>query len=668
MAAKAMFDLVTPFQPAGDQIQAIKELTDGVLQNRPHQVLLGVTGSGKTFTMANVIKNVGKPALIMAPNKILAAQLYAEFKAFFPNNAVEYFISYYDYYQPEAYVPQSDTFIEKDSSVNEHIERLRLKATTSLMERDDVIVVSSVSCIYGLGSPKDYKEMCVLLEVGQQKPIIKLLDELIAIQYSRNEIEFGPGKFRVRGDTVEIYPAYLDSAIRIEFFGDDIEKIRMINPITGAVLSEKQRSYVYPARHFVTSRPTIERAVIDIEQELDAQLLKFNSQNKLLEAQRLAQRTRYDMEMLKELGFCNGIENYSRPLTGRAPGSRPDCLLDYFPKDFLTVIDESHVTVPQIGGMYEGDRSRKQTLVDYGFRLPSALDNRPMKFPEFEATVNQTVYVSATPGPFELKKTNGHVIEQVIRPTGLIDPQVTIIPTLGQINDLMARLKTEIAAGWRVLVNTLTKKMSEDLTDYLSEQGFKVRYMHSDIDSLERIEIIQSLRKGDFDVLIGINLLREGLDLPEVSMVAILDADKEGFLRSETTLIQICGRAARNVNGKVILDADKVTGSMERALNEMKRRRAKQEAYNRENNITPTTVIRAVQELEEFQYKAREKGLMAAYSKEALNIKDRKGLSTALQDLEKQMRAAADVLDFELAALLRDRIKDLKSMEVKAKV
>jgi excinuclease ABC subunit B len=514
MAAKAKFDLVSPFQPAGDQVQAIKELTDGVQQNRPHQVLLGVTGSGKTFTMANVIKNIGKPALIMSPNKILAAQLYAEFKAFFPNNAVEYFISYYDYYQPEAYVPQSDTFIEKDSSVNEHIERLRLKATTSLMERDDVIVVSSVSCIYGLGSPKDYKEMCVLVEVGQEKPLIKLLDELIAIQYSRNEIEFGPGKFRLRGDTIEIYPAYLDSAIRVEFFGDQVEKIRMINPITGAVLSEKQRSYVYPARHFVTTRPTIERALIDIEKELDQQLVKFQSQGKLLEMQRLAQRTRYDMEMLKELGFCNGIENYSRPLTGRAPGSRPDCLLDYFPDDFLTVIDESHVTVPQIGGMYEGDRSRKQTLVDYGFRLPSALDNRPMKFPEFESKIRQVVFVSATPGPYELTKTNGHVIEQVIRPTGLVDPQVTIVPTLGQINDLMARLKTEIAGGWRVLVNTLTKKMSEDLTDYLSEQGFKVRYMHSDIDSLERIEIIQALRKGEFDVLIGINLLRDGLDLP----------------------------------------------------------------------------------------------------------------------------------------------------------
>jgi excinuclease ABC subunit B len=667
MAAKAMFDLVTPFQPAGDQVQAIKELTDGVLQNRPYQVLLGVTGSGKTFTMANVIKNVGKPTLVMAPNKILAAQLYAEFKAFFPNNAVEYFISYYDYYQPEAYVPQSDTFIEKDSSVNEHIERLRLKATTSLMERDDVVVVSSVSCIYGLGSPKDYKEMCVLVEVGQAKPQIKLLDELIAIQYQRNEIEFSPGTFRVRGDTIEIYPAYLDSAIRIEFFGDDVEKIRMIHPITGAVLSEKQRSYVYPARHFVTTRPTIERALIDIGQELDQQLMKFNSQGKLLEAQRLAQRTRYDMEMLKELGFCNGIENYSRPLTGRMPGSRPDCLLDYFPDDFLAVLDESHVTVPQIGGMYEGDRARKQTLVDYGFRLPSALDNRPMKFPEFENKVKQMVFVSATPGPYELTKTKGSVVEQVIRPTGLIDPEIIIQPTLGQINDLMARLRTEIAAGWRVLVNTLTKKMSEDLTDYLGEQGFKVRYMHSDIDSLERIEIIQLLRKGEFDVLIGINLLREGLDLPEVSMVAILDADKEGFLRSETTLIQICGRAARNVNGKVVLYADKVTGSMERAMNEMTRRRSKQVAYNLEHNISPKTVIRAVQELEEFQYKAREKGLMSAYSKEALNIKDRKGLSNALQDLEKQMRAAADVLDFELAAMLRDRIKDLKSMEVKTR-
>ncbi len=661
------FEVVSDFKPAGDQIQAIKDLTAALSAGKPHNVLLGVTGSGKTFTMANVIANLGKPTLVMSPNKILAAQLYAEFKSFFPKNAVEYFISYYDYYQPEAYVPQSDTFIEKDASINEHIDRLRLKATSSLMEREDVIIVASVSCIYGLGSPSEYKRLGVFLEAGKPKSNRQLLDDLIAINYERNEMEFRPGKFRVRGDTVEIFPAYLDTALRVEFFGDEVEKIREIHPVTGKVLVDKDKAYIYPAKHFVTTRPTIDRALKEIERELAEQLAFFKSKGKLLEAQRLEQRTRYDMEMLRELGFCHGIENYSRPLSGRKPGERPDCLLDYFPEDFLTVIDESHVTLPQIRGMYEGDRSRKQTLVDFGFRLPCALDNRPLKFNEFDAMVRQAVYVSATPGPIELEKAKGEIVEQVIRPTGLVDPGITIRPTIGQIPDLMERIKQHTAKGGRVLITTLTKKMAEDLTDYLTEQDFKVRYMHSDIDALERIEIIQSLRKGTFDVLVGINLLREGLDLPEVSLVAVLDADKEGFLRSETTLIQVCGRAARNVNGEVILYADVMTGSMKRALDEMSRRREKQLAYNAEHKILPKSVVKAVQDLEEFQVKAREDGIREAYSREALNITDKKSLNGALKELEAQMRSAADVLDFELAAILRDRIRDLKQMEVKGK-
>ncbi len=659
------FEVVSKFKPAGDQVQAIQDLTESIRANKPYNVLLGVTGSGKTFTMANVIKNIGKPTLVMSPNKTLAAQLYAEFKSFFPKNAVEYFISYYDYYQPEAYVPQSDTFIEKDASINEHIDRLRLKATSSLMEREDVIIVASVSCIYGLGSPSEYKRLGVFLEAGTTKSNRALLDELIAIHYTRNEMEFSPGKFRVRGDTIEIFPAYLETALRVEFFGDEIEKIREIHPVTGYVLSEKDKAYIYPAKHFVTTRPTIDKALVEIGAELESQLKVFKSKGKLLEAQRLEQRTRYDMEMLRELGFCNGIENYSRPLSGRKPGERPDCLLDYFPNDFLVVVDESHVTIPQIGGMYEGDRSRKQTLVDFGFRLPCALDNRPLKFPEFEAMVKQTVFVSATPGKYELAKAKGEIVEQVIRPTGLVDPDVAIRPTKGQLQDLMDRMNKHIAKKHRVLITTLTKKSAEDLTDYLTEQKFRVRYMHSDIDALERIEIIQKLRKAEFDILVGINLLREGLDLPEVSLVAVLDADKEGFLRSETTLIQVCGRAARNVEGEVVLYADVMTGSMKRALDEMDRRRKKQTAYNVKNNISPKSIVKAVEDLEEFQVKAKEQGIASAYSAEALRVTDRKSLSTALKELEKQMRDAADVLDFELAAILRDRISELKKMEVK---
>lgn len=657
------FQIESKFKPAGDQPAAIHELSDGLDQGRDHQVLLGVTGSGKTFTMANVIAKWGKPTLIISPNKTLAAQLYAEFKSFFPKNAVEYFISYYDYYQPEAYVPQSDTYIEKDASINEHIDRLRLKATTSLMERNDVIIVASVSCIYGLGSPTDYKDLCVGIEVGTSRPRQKLLDDLIAVHYQRNEIEFAPGNIRVRGDTVEIFPAYLDTAIRVEYFGDEVERIREINPLTGDVLSEKDRVYVYPGRHFVTTQPNIEKALTVIDQELQERLAYFQSRGKLLEAQRLEQRTRYDMEMLKEVGFCHGIENYSRPLSGRAPGERPACLIDYFPKDFLTIIDESHVTLPQIRGMYEGDRARKQTLVDFGFRLPSALDNRPLKFGEFERVVPRAVYVSATPGPLELGKTKGVIVEQVIRPTGLIDPQVTICPTQGQIPDLMERIRQRVVKKERVLVNTLTKRTAEDLTTFLSDKGFRIRYMHSDIDALERIRIIQGLRKGDYDVLVGINLLREGLDLPEVSLVAILDADKEGFLRSETTLIQICGRAARHLEGGVILYADSMTGSMKRALDEMTRRRTKQVAYNIEHKITPKSVEKAVHDLEEFQYQAKAKGLTKVMiNTEGLTPET---LPNVVAELERQMLAAADTLDFETAAILRDKIKELKEMGVR---
>ncbi len=661
------FEIVSDFKPAGDQVQAIKDLTAGLNSGQKHQVLLGVTGSGKTFTMANVIKNVGKPTLIMSPNKTLAAQLYAEFKAFFPNNAVEYFISYYDYYQPEAYVPTSDTYIEKDSSVNDHIDRLRLKATSSLMERNDVIIVASVSCIYGLGSPEEYKNQCVQLQVGMKKPQKELLSELIATHYQRNEIEFSRGTFRVKGDTLEIFPAYLDTAIRVETFGDTIEKISEIRPLTGEVFNTKERVYIYPARHFVTAPPTLQKALVDIEREMKGQVAYFTANNKLIEAQRIEQRTRYDLEMLRNMGFCNGIENYSRPLSGRAPGERPACLIDYFPKDFLMVIDESHVTIPQIGGMYAGDRSRKQTLVDFGFRLPSALDNRPAKFPEFEGLLNQAIYVSATPGPYELDKAKGEIVEQVIRPTGLVDPEVLIKPSKGQIDDLIERIRGRLEKKERTLVTTLTKRTAEDLTEFLAEKGIKVRYMHSDIDALERIEIIQNLRKGTFDVLIGINLLREGLDLPEVSLVAVLDADKEGFLRSETTLIQICGRAARNVGGSVVLYADKITGSMERAMNEMSRRRVKQLAYNKEHNITPKTIIKAVKDLEEFQHDARVQNLSTLLGREEMDLKDPKKLPSIVKDLEKQMLAAAEVLDFETAAIIRDKINEIRQMRAKAK-
>jgi excinuclease ABC subunit B len=656
------FQVVSPFQPAGDQPEAIRRLTEGLRAGEPAQALLGVTGSGKTFTMAHVIAAFNRPTLVMSPNKILAAQLYAELKSFLPQNAVEYFISYYDYYQPEAYVPQSDTYIEKDSSVNDHIDRLRLKATSSLLERRDVVVVASVSCIYGLGSPEEYKNMCVRLETGAEKPRDRVLEDLVAIHYERNEMEFSRGKFRVRGDVVDIFPAYLETALRVEWDFGRIRRIREIHPLTGETLGDKDRVFVYPAKHFVTDAPTLTRALGDIQTELDGRLGELRSAGKLLEAQRLDQRTRFDMEMMRELGFCHGIENYSRILSGRKPGERPACLFDYFPADRLVVMDESHVTVPQAGAMYEGDRARKRVLVDYGFRLPSALDNRPLRFPEFEALTGPVVFVSATPGPYELKRTGGAVVEQVIRPTGLVDPEVDIRPIAGQVEDLIARIKACAARKERVLVTTLTKKTAEDLTDYLNQKKLRVRYLHSDIETLRRVEILRDLRKGAFDVLVGINLLREGLDLPEVSLVAVLDADKEGFLRSETTLIQVCGRAARNVNGRVVLYADSVTGSMRRALEEMDRRRRKQAEHNRRHGITPTTVVRAVQELEEFQIKAKETSLAGLWRDRADRPLTPKELPGLLRDLESRMTEAADALDYETAAVLRDKLFEVREM------
>lgn len=656
------FEVVSRFSPSGDQPAAIEQLVRGLRAGEKHQVLLGVTGSGKTFTMANVIAALDCPTLVLSPNKILAAQLYAELKAFFPKNAVEYFISYYDYYQPEAYVPQSDTYIEKDASINDHIDRLRLKATSSLLERRDVIVVASVSAIYGLGSPREYKDLCVGLEVGAPRERDDVTRGLVDIQYERNEIDFSRGKFRVKGDVVDIFPAYLETALRVEFEGGILKRLREINPLTGETLQEKERTFVYPAKHFVTTGPTIDRALEEIRRELSGRLAVLRGEGKLLEAQRLEQRTRFDMEMMKELGFCHGIENYSRPLSGRKPGERPACLFDYFPSDYLVVIDESHVTVPQIGGMYEGDRSRKQTLVDYGFRLPSALDNRPLKFPEFEALVPRVVYVSATPGPYELKKTGGAVVEQVIRPTGLVDPEVLLRPIQGQVEDLVGRLQERVKRRERVLVTTLTKKTAEDLSDYLEGRGLRVRYLHSDIESLRRIEILKDLRRGTFDVLVGINLLREGLDLPEVSLVAVLDADKEGFLRSETTLIQVCGRAARNVNGQVVLYADKITGSMERAMGEMDRRRKKQLAHNAAEGITPKTIVSAVHDLEEFQIKAKESQLPGLFREAGAAYLTRKELPGLIKQLETQMREAAEALDYELAAVIRDKMMEIKDM------
>ena len=656
---KKEFELVSKYAPEGDQPEAIKKLVKGINDGVKHQTLLGATGTGKTFTVSNVIKEVKKPTLIIAHNKTLAGQLYSEFKEFFPNNAVEYFVSYYDYYQPEAYVPQTDTFIEKDASINDEIDKLRHSATSALFERDDVIIIASVSCIYGLGSPEEYREMVVSIRSGMELERNQLLRKLVDIQYERNDMNFHRGTFRVRGDVVEVFPASKDEhCIRIEFFGDEIERIREVDALTGEILGEREHVAIFPASHFVTREEKMRIAIENIEKELEEQLAHFREEGKLLEAQRLEQRTRYDLEMMREMGFCSGIENYSRHLTLRPAGSTPYTLLDYFPKDFLMIIDESHVTMPQIRGMFNGDRARKEVLVNHGFRLPSAMDNRPLHFKEFEEHINQIVYVSATPGPYEEEHAPG-VIEQIIRPTGLLDPNVDVRPIEGQIDDLLGEINERIAKNERVLVTTLTKKMSEDLTDYLKELGVKVQYLHSEIKTLERIEIIRDLRLGKYDVLIGINLLREGLDIPEVSLVAILDADKEGFLRSERSLIQTIGRAARNENGHVIMYADKMTNSMEIAISETKRRRAIQEAYNIEHGITPKTiqkdirdVIRATQAAEAGEDER------AAKKYENLSKKDRQQV---IARMEKEMKDAARALDFERAAELRDLILELKA-------
>ena len=651
------FHVEAPFVPLGDQPEAIAKLTEGIKRGDRAQVLLGATGTGKTFTMAKVIEAVQKPTLVIAHNKTLAAQLASEFKEFFPQNAVEYFVSYYDYYQPEAYVAASDTYIEKDSSINDEIDKLRHSATSSLFERRDVIIVASVSCIYGLGSPDEYRGMVLSLRQGQIRERDDILRKLIEIQYDRNDVAFTRGKFRVRGDVIEVYPAGAnEKVIRISLFGDEIEKIQEIDSVTGEILSERKHIAIYPASHFVTSRENLLRAAHDIETELDERLACFKREDRLLEAQRIEQRTRYDLEMMQEMGYCSGIENYSRHLTGRAPGESPFTLVDYFPEDFLIVIDESHVTMPQIHAMYNGDRSRKQSLVDFGFRLPSALDNRPLKFEEFEQRIKQIVYVSATPASFELNSAT-QVAQQIIRPTGLVDPVVEIRPVAGQIDDLMSEINGRTEANERVLVTTLTKKMAENLTNYFREAGIRVRYLHSEVETIERAEIIRGLRAGDFDVLVGINLLREGLDLPEVSLIGILDADKEGFLRSDTSLIQTIGRAARNVNGKVIMYADHVTNSMQRAIDETDRRRAVQQAYNAEHGITPTSIQKKVRDLIQTTKVAESP---VPYEAKQLKKLTKKETLALVAKLEKDMRTAAKNLEFERAAELRDMIFELR--------
>lgn len=655
----AKFKLVSDYKPTGDQPKAIKDLTEGIKQKEKFQTLLGVTGSGKTFTMANVITNCGKPALVISHNKTLAAQLYGELKGFFPDNAVEFFISYYDYYQPEAYVPVTDTYIEKDTSINDDIDRLRLRATSSLLERNDVVIVASVSCIYGIGSPKDYQELMAFIQTGEKIERDKLLKQLIDIHYTRNDIDFGRGTFRVRGDVVEIHPAYEETGIRIELFGDRVERITEINILTGEILEEKKKIAIYPAKHFVTSYPRLEQAIKNIEKELEQRLRWFRSQNKLLEAQRLESRTRYDIEMMREIGYCPGIENYSRHLSGRKPGERPYTLIDFFPKDYLIIIDESHQTVPQIRGMYAGDRSRKETLVEYGFRLPSALDNRPLFFGEFESLINKVIFVSATPAEYELKKSKGVVVEQLIRPTGLIDPKITVKSLAHQVDDLLDEIKIRAQRKERVLITTLTKRMAEDLADYLSQMNIRVRYLHSEIDAIERVDILRDLRLAEFDVLVGINLLREGLDLPEVSLVAILDADKEGFLRSETSLVQVAGRAARNLAGEVIMYADNITDSMRKTIEETERRRKIQKEYNEKHKIKPRTI-----------YKSREEILKTttfADSRSTPQVKEERmdylkemGIEDQVSYLKKAMREAVKNLEFEKAAFYRDEIQKIK--------
>ncbi len=656
---RAKFELHSKFEPKGDQPEAIKQLCEGLARGDKHQTLLGVTGSGKTFTIANVIAQTGRPALVMSHNKTLAAQLYGELKAFFPNNAVEFFISYYDYYQPEAYVPTTDTFIEKDTAINDDIDRLRLRATSSLLERDDVIIVASVSCIYGLGSPEEYKNQLISIVKGMEIDRDEMIRKLISIHYNRNDISFTRGNFRVRGDTIELIPSYHEHAFRIEFFGDEVERVTEIDPLTGEILKERDKISIYPAKHFITSKYQLKSAIKLIEAELKESVNNFVKEDKLLEAQRIECRTKYDLEMLKEIGYCSGVENYSRHLTGRKEGERPFTLIDFFPEDFVTIMDESHQSIPQVRGMFAGDRSRKETLVAHGFRLPSALDNRPVYFEEFESMQNQTIYISATPADFELEASNGVIVEQVIRPTGLLDPKIILKPLATQVDDLLEQVNLRAAKGERVLVTTLTKRMSEDLSDYFEKMGVRVRYLHSEIKSIERTEIIRDLRLGEFDVLIGVNLLREGLDLPEVSLVAILDADKEGFLRSERALIQTVGRAARNKNGEVILYADKITKSMQKTIDETERRREKQLAYNEKHNIDPETIFKTRDEIlrtTEFadSKTIEEKSFDKPTNFELMSSEDQ------IVFMMKAMKNAALNLDFETAMLIRDEVNELK--------
>ncbi len=656
------FQLVSDFRPTGDQPQAIEELVAGLGQGLKHQTLLGATGTGKTFAIASVIEQVQRPTLILAHNKTLAAQLYAEFKDFFPDNAVAYFVSYYDYYQPEAYVPRRDLYIEKDASINEEIDRLRLAATQALMTRRDTIIVASVSCIYNIGPPEGWSEGKLVLQTGELNPRIRILQRLVGIHYERNDFEIRPGRFRARGDTLEIWPAYEDAAYRVELWGDEVERITHVAPLTGQVIETLERIEIYPAKHFITPQDSLQEAIHRIESELEQRIAQFKAENKLLEAQRIEQRTRYDLEMLREVGYCSGIENYSRHLALRAPGARPWCLLDYFPPDYLMVIDESHMTIPQVRGMYGGDRSRKGTLVDYGFRLPSALDNRPLNFDEFEDLINQVIYTTATPGAYEREHAD-QVVEQIIRPTGLVDPQVDVRPVKGQVDDLVGEINARVERGERALVTTLTKRMAEDLADYLIELGMRVHYLHSEINTIERVEILRDLRLGVYDVVVGINLLREGLDLPEVSLVAILDADKEGFLRSDSALIQTIGRAARHVNGKAILYADRVTDSMKRAIQETDRRRAKQVAYNQAHGIVPTSIVKAVRDLTDELVSGGAQNDKVAESRQVYTVRDRippEELTRLIDGLETQMHQAAADLEFEKAALLRDQVFELK--------
>jgi len=657
----ANFKLVSDFGPRGDQQLAIDALTKGILEGEKYQTLLGVTGSGKTFTMANLIANIGLPTLIMSHNKTLAAQLFGEFKGFFPHNAVEYFISYYDYYQPEAYLPVTDTYIEKESDINEDIDRLRLRATSSLMEREDVIIVSSVSCIYGLGSPKDYKDLLLFIRKGEDHPREKIIRRLVDIHYTRNNLDLPRGTFRAKGDTIEIHPAYDETAVRVELWGETVDRITQVDLVTGEILQEKETVAIYPAKHFVTTTPSLNRAIKSIRNELKDQVKKLETENKLVEAQRLSQRTRFDIEMMEEVGYCSGIENYSRHLAGREPGETPSTLFDYFPKGYLLIMDESHATIPQVRGMYRGDRSRKEMLVEYGFRLPSALDNRPLFFEEFESKIHQAVFVSATPADYELEKSGGVVVEQIIRPTGLMDPDIDVRPTEGQIDDLIEEIQEVVARGSRVLVTTLTKRMAEDLASYLKRVGIRVQYLHSEIDSLDRVEILRSLRLAEFDVLVGINLLREGLDLPEVSLVAILDADKEGFLRSERSLMQTAGRAARNIEGKVIFYADRVTDSMRKVLDETIRRRKLQAEYNKEHGIIPRSIVKTVDQVRLTTSAADAKSKLV----ETVKI-SRTDFTTSYEaqevvmQLEREMKAAAKDLQYEKAAELRDEIARIK--------